>query len=221
MKEKQLKPWLRLYGIIVTSVVVLCSLLPITTFASEDDPYLLMRQVSESGFGRIKASQDELRSDPQMLKVIVEEEFMPYVNYKYAALKLLGSHVKTADKSEVREFIAAFRSYLLTSYSQILTQYQDQELRFFPARPIKPTQRIISVPVEILFPDRTPVKIEFTWRKEKSGAWLAFDLVAEGVSLLSSKKAEWDTKIRQEGIPAVSAELERLARQPIQYQDQE
>ncbi len=36
-------------------------------------------------------------------------------------------------------------------------------------------------------------------------------MVAEGISLLSSKQSEWNTKIRQDGILAVAQDLEKLA----------
>ena len=66
---------------------------------------------------------------------------------------------------------------------------------------------------------RPNIKLEFKLRKEnKSGEWKAFDMVAEGSSLLSSKQSEWNTKIRQEGILQVADELEKLAAQPIRFE---
>lgn len=55
-------------------------------------------------------------------------------------------------------------------------------------------------------------------RRENNGDWLAFDMVAEGISLLSSKQSEWNGKIRQDGILAVANELEALAKQPIRFE---
>lgn len=43
-------------------------------------------------------------------------------------------------------------------------------------------------------------------------------MIAEGVSLLSSKQSEWNGKIRQDGILAVAQELEQLAKQPIRFE---
>jgi phospholipid transport system substrate-binding protein len=60
--------------------------------------------------------------------------------------------------------------------------------------------------------------LEFKLRKEKNGEWQAFDMVAEGISLLSSKQSEWNGKIRQEGVLAVAKELEQLATQPIRFE---
>ncbi len=43
-------------------------------------------------------------------------------------------------------------------------------------------------------------------------------MVAEGVSLLSTKQSEWSAKIRKEGIESVSKELTSLAAQPIRLE---
>jgi phospholipid transport system substrate-binding protein len=52
----------------------------------------------------------------------------------------------------------------------------------------------------------------------KTGEWQVFDMIAEGISLLSSKQSEWNGKLRQEGILAVAKELEGLAQQPIRFE---
>ena len=85
------------------------------TSAAEVDktePYKMMKQVAEVTFERLKAEQPKIKQDPDLLKVIVEEELMPYVNYRYAGLKLLGPNLKGAKREDVLEFIDAFRAYL-------------------------------------------------------------------------------------------------------------
>ncbi|NOH85232.1 MULTISPECIES: MlaC/ttg2D family ABC transporter substrate-binding protein [Vibrio] len=198
-------------------------------FAQEVDqtqPYAMMKQVAEQAFSRLKADQAIIQNDPEHLKVVVEEELMPYVNEQYAALKLLGPNLKAAKKEnpkgykkDVRVFIDAFRGYLVASYAQVLTQYTDQVIEFAPESKIKPTQRIASVRVDIVDAPRPNIKLEFKLRKDKkTGEWKAFDMIAEGISLLSSKQSEWNGKIRQDGIVAVAQELERLAKQPIRFE---
>ncbi len=182
-------------------------------------PYQMMRQVSEVTFDRLKAEQAKIRQNPNLLKVVVEEELMPYVNYRYAALKLLGPNLKGEKREDVLEFIDAFRSYLVASYAQVLTQYSDQKIEFGPEPKLGPSDRITSVKVDIIDAPRPNIKLEFKLRKDNnSGEWEAFDMIAEGISLLSSKQSEWNTKIRQEGILSVAKELEKLAAEPIRFE---
>jgi phospholipid transport system substrate-binding protein len=182
-------------------------------------PYQMMTQVAEKSFERLKNEQENIHRDPELLKVIVEEELMPYVNAQYAALKLLGPNLKGANRKDVRVFIDAFRKYLVSSYAQVLTQYSDQMIQFGPEPKIKSDSRITSIKVDIIDAPRPNIKLEFKLRKnKKSGEWKAFDMVAEGISLLSSKQSEWNGKIRQDGILSVADELEKLAAQPIRFE---
>lgn len=182
-------------------------------------PYSMMKQVAEVTFERLKNEQPQIKQDPNLLKTIVEEELMPYVNDRYAALKLLGPNLKGAKREDVGEFITAFRAYLVTSYAQVLTQYTDQQIEFGPEPKLDPSKRITSIKVDIIDAPRPNIKLEFKLRKDKkTGDWLAFDMVAEGISLLSSKQSEWNTQIRQDGILAVAKDLEKLAAQPIRFE---
>ncbi len=182
-------------------------------------PYQMMTQVAEEAFARLKNEQENIQQDPELLKVIVEEELMPYVNAQYAALKLLGPNLKGADRKDVRVFIDAFRKYLVSSYAQVLTQYTDQTIEFGPEPKIDDKTTIIGVKVTIMDSPRPNISIEFKLRKDKkTGEWKAFDMIAEGISLLSSKQSEWNTKIRQEGILSVADELEQLAKAPIRFE---
>ena len=123
-------------------------------------PYQMMTQVAEVSFERLKNEQENIHNDPELLKVIVEEELMPYVNAQYAALKLLGPNLKGADRKDVRVFIDSFRKYLVSSYAQVLTQYTDQTIQFGPEPKIKADSRITSIKVDIIDTPRPNIKLE-------------------------------------------------------------
>jgi phospholipid transport system substrate-binding protein len=180
------------------------------------DPYKMIKQVAETTFHRLKSEQNKVQKDPNYLKVVVKEELMPYVNEQYAALKLLGTNLKGAKRSDVIEFIHAFKGYLITNYAQVLTQYTNQRLQFAPAPNVDSEDRITSVKLAIVDTPKPNINIEFKLRKDtKTGEWQAFDMIAEGVSLLSAKQSEWNGKIRTQGILAVAKELEAMGKQPI------
>ncbi|WP_063668480.1 phospholipid-binding protein MlaC [Aliivibrio fischeri] len=206
----------------ISAVIVVICFFSSAINAQEIDktkPYEMMAQVSEITFARLKSEQSAIKTDPNILKTVVDEELMPYVNVKYAAYKLLGTHLKKTTPEERAEFVTAFRDYLVASYAQVLTLYTDQKIVLEKAKKIPEGKRIISVRVDILDSARPTVKVDFKLRKnKKTGEWQAFDMVAEGVSLLSTKQSEWNGKIRKEGISSVSAELRSLAKQPIRLE---
>ncbi|MFA0439469.1 toluene tolerance protein [Vibrio sp. 10N.286.49.C2] len=182
-------------------------------------PYDMMKQVADRTFSRLAEEQSLIQDDPNYLKVVVEEELMPYVNDRYAALKLLGPNLKGAKREDVLEFAKAFREYLVTSYAQVLTQYTGQEIQFGPTPVIDDKTTITGIRVTIMDSPRPNINLEFKLRKDKkTGDWKAFDMIAEGISLLSSKQSEWNTKIRREGILSVAEELGALSQVSIQFE---
>ncbi|MGR6833111.1 phospholipid-binding protein MlaC [Aliivibrio wodanis] len=210
-----MKQWITLFTIIISVFTGAVQAQDI----DKTKPYEMMAQVSEVTFARLKAEQSAIQANPNILKTVVDEELMPYVNVKYAAYKLLGTHLKKTSAEERAEFVIAFRDYLVASYAQVLTLYTDQKIVLEKAKTIPEGKKIISVRVDILDSARPTVKVDFKLRKnKKTGEWQAFDMVAEGVSLLSTKQSEWNGKIRKEGISSVSKELASLAKQPIRLE---
>lgn len=210
-----MKQWISIFTIIISVFMGAAQAQEI----DKTKPYEMMAQVSEMTFARLKAEQSAIQANPNLLKTVVDEELMPYVNVKYAAYKLLGTHLKKTSAEERAEFVTAFRGYLVASYAQVLTLYSDQKITLERAKKIPEGKKIISVRVDILDSARPTVKVDFKLRKnKKTGEWQAFDMVAEGVSLLSTKQSEWNGKIRKEGISSVSKELASLAKQPIRLE---
>jgi len=185
----------------------------------QTQPYIMMKEVANQTFSRLKQEQKAIHENPELLKVIVEQELMPYVNSTYAALKLLGPNLRGAKRSDVEAFIKAFHNYLVSSYAQVLTQYTNQTVEFGPKPRMDENRRIVSVKVNIIDTPRPNIQLEFKLIKDrKTGKWSAFDMVAEGVSLLSSKQSEWSGEIRQKGILEVAQRLQKLADKPIQFE---
>lgn len=177
------------------------------------DPYKLVQVVAHDLFERIAKEQGEISKDPELLRKVVTEQLAPYINHRYAAAKVLGTHYKKATAEQRKEFFEAFRQYLIATYAGILTLYKDQKVVFQPASPIK--GKIVQVKVRVLDEGRPDIEIGFKLRKNKKGEWSAFDMVAEGISVLKSKQSELQGIIRQQGVPSVTQLLLDKAAKPI------
>ena len=68
-----------------------------------------------------------------------------------------------------------------------------------------------SISASILEDKKSPVDLTFQMRKNsKTQQWKAYDLVVEGISLLTSKNAEFNSRINKFGIDQVTEELVEL-----------
>ncbi len=172
------------------------------------DPYAMVETVANNTFARFHHDIDIIKADPDHLKVIVSDELMPYIDYKYASYKVMGKHLKSTSKEQRERFVNAFQGYLISTYAQAFTEYTDQKVQFAPARDFS-GEKMVNVNVEIIEAGRPAIKLIFKVRRLKDDSWKAFDLVAEGVSLLASKSSEISNLIRQKGIDSVILELEQ------------
>ena len=188
------------------------SLLTSFTYADEvvgNDPNQVIHFVSSNTFARINAEKDKLEAQPNYIKIIIEEELIPYFDYKYAAYKVMGTHLKKTTKKQRNDFVVAFRSYLVNAYGHILYEYDQQELEILDNHHFK-DKRIISIPVRIRDKNGQITKIAFKLRKnKKTGEWKVFDVIAEGISMLNTKQSEFGALIRKKGIEHVIALLEK------------
>lgn len=206
---------------VMKNIIFTIALLGLSTVASADvdkkDPYQMIKTVADITFKRFANEQSAIQAEPNLLKNIVREELMPYINYQYAAYKVIGSNFKKTNKAERAKFVPAFREYLITSYAQVFTLYNNQKVEFAPAKDFS-KDRVVSVETSVIEPGRAPINISFRVRKhKKTGEWKAYDMVAEGISLLDSKQAELSSLIRQKGLPHVTAMLKEKSTKNIVF----
>ena len=172
------------------------------------NPYDMVEAVANNTFARFHQDIDIIKTNPDHLKLIVSDELMPYIDYKYASYKVMGIHLKATTKDQRERFVKAFQGYLVSTYAQAFTEYTDQHVRFAPGKDFS-GEKMVDVNVDLIEPGRPAIKLMFKVRRLKDGSWKAFDLVAEGVSLLASKSSEISNLIRQKGIDSVILELEQ------------
>lgn len=181
------------------------------------NPYQMIEQVAEITFDRFLKEQAAIKKNPNLLKNIVREELIPYVNYKYSAYKVIGSNLKKTTKEERNAFVPVFLDYLITSYAQVFTLYNGQEVQFEKEKNVK-GKSIVAIRTVIVEPDRPPINLAFKVRlNKKTKEWKAFDMVAEGVSLLDAKQAELNGLIRTKGLPHVTEMLKEKSKRNIEF----
>lgn len=73
------------------------------------------------------------------------------------------------------------------------------------------------VKTKIVEAGKPDIKIDFKVREDRSGEWRAYDMIAEGISLLDAKQSELQGILRQQGIDHVSDLLEQKSKLPVQF----
>ncbi|MEI7187566.1 phospholipid-binding protein MlaC [Dickeya dianthicola] len=182
----------------------------------QTDPYKLMSEAAKKTFDRLKNEQSSIKQDPNHLRTVVREELLPYVQVKYAGALVLGQYYKSATPDQREAYFKAFEAYLEQAYGQALASYHGQTYEIAPKQPVGDAE-IVSIRVTIVDNGgRPPIRLDFQWRKNtKTGYWQAYDMIAEGVSMITTKQNEWASTLRQNGVDGLTKQLQASAQQPI------
>lgn len=210
MKFTQFKKWFSVMAFAMTALFVT------QTVRAETSPYVLMQQASDKLFADIKNNQAKIKKDPNYLRTIVRNDLLPYVQVNYAGSLVLGSHFKSTTPEQREKFFKAFSDFIEQAYAQVLTAYTDQNIQIEPAKEVG-DKNLVSIRVNIMQNGgQAPIKLDFKWRKNsKTGEWQAYDMVAEGVSMVVTKQNEWSGILRQQGIDALTAQIQKSAAAPV------
>lgn len=190
-------------------------------------PYQLIQSVGEKTFNRVKQQKTTLANDKEHYKTIVTQELLPYVDYRYAALKALGKHIKklqnikspeskAQSKRDLQTFVETFKQYLVTVYAGVFTQYTDQVVTYEPAKAVG-TRKIVVVKATIVESGKPNIHLGFKMRKQKDNSWAAYDMLVEGISLLDAKQAELDGLLKTNSLTEVTDILVKRAQMPVSF----
>lgn len=198
-------------------MIAMLAFAPLAAIAADQtNPYKLMNEAAQKTFDRLKSEQAQIRQNPDYLREIVGEELLPYVQVKYAGALVLGRYYKDATPAQREAYFKAFGDYLKQAYGQALAMYNGQNYQIAPEKPLGDAD-IVAIRVSITDPNgRPPIRLDFQWRKNsQTGNWQAYDMIAEGVSMITTKQSEWSNLLRTKGIDGLTAQLQTISRQPI------
>jgi len=184
-------------------LLILATTLASSSHAGLANPQVMLKKVTNATFERIELDQANIRANPDHLRAIIEQELMPMIDHKFAAFKVLGKQFRSVPKNKIQEYVDEFKQYLVSNFAVALAGYGGQELVFEPVRDAE-GKKGMTVKAIIKKAGTPDIHINFKLRKvKKTQEWKTYDLEAEGISLLSSKRSEFETIIRQQGIQGV------------------
>jgi len=176
---------------------------PTLKAAEPENPYRLLESIAERVLERIGNERSKIEAEPNYLRTIMADELLPHSDYEFAARMVMGRNWQRLSEAQQNAFVEAFRDYLLTTYARVFTQYDEtkHKLEFGREEDYANERRVVVRGQLIEEGGRPPVRLDFhLQRRTPTSPWLAFDLVAEGVSLLNAQQSEMQASLRQRGI---------------------
>lgn len=191
----------------IFAVIMMCAGLFWTGLASAavdmTDPYKMVIEVANTTFNKIKANQDKMK-DVNFRKELIRNDLLPYVDTRYAGYKVMGTNLKSISAADRDAFCDVFAEYIVASYADALALYNNQTLVAPEYKSVSADATQVNVKFLIREQGKHDLELIFKLRKNnKTGEWKAFDMVAEGISMLTTKENELAPLIRERGIKKV------------------
>jgi phospholipid transport system substrate-binding protein len=186
-------------------LLILCMLcISMTAFAIEG-PDELVKRTAEDVLATVKNDADIQAGDQDKIFALAEEKIVPNFNFDKVSRLVLGKNWTKATPDQKTAFQAEFRTLLIRTYATALSKYKNQTIEYKPLR-MADGASTASVKTAILQPAGQPIAVDYSLEK-KADVWKVYDIVIEGVSLVTNYRGQFAQEIRQNGLDSLIKKL--------------
>lgn len=192
-------------------VLILFVALP-RTHADATPPDQLVSDATAKIIELLKNNREIYANDHNKLYAMVYEHVVPYFDFAMISKLILARHWRRASEKQRAQFSDKFRDKLVRTYATALLKYRDEQFVFLPFN-AKPEDERVIVKTEFKRSDGGP-NIPVNYRLYRSeSSWKVYDVMIEGVSLVTNYRTVYAEKIDKEGIDAVISSLDKTDEQ--------
>ena len=189
---------------VATFIMLIATFCALAVRAQEAPDDLVRRSTNEI-LAAIKADKDLQAGNQQKIEKLAEEKVLPYFNFVRMTQLAVGRNWRDASDTQKKSLIDEFRTLLVRTYSTSLSQYRNQTIDVKPMR-ISAADTDVVVKTQVNQPGGQPIPIDYSLEKTRDG-WKVFDVLIDGVSLVTNYRSSFNTEIQKSGIDGLIKSL--------------
>lgn len=195
------------YALLVFVAVVMALTATSRVLAAE---LLPPQQAIESASSKLQQKMQDKNFIKDFSKVaaFVNDTILPSTDFDKISSLVLGKLWKSATADERERFKHEFQTLLVRTYSRAFIEFKDWSIRYLPIEMEAGANKVI-VKTEVLQPGLQPVSVNYRML-ESNGSWKAYDIMIEGVSLVTNYRTTFTNEIQTKG--SLNAVIEGLAK---------
>lgn len=170
------------------------------TFAFATDlnaPQKVILETSNLLHSIITKEKDQL-GNRQFVFQLVNEVVEPRVDLNKISKLILGKHWRKATDAQKVQFQKEFKNLLVNTYATAFTEFDDWTVNFLPMS-LDPADKRVVVKSEIITASRPAIAVNYRMAKNKAGEWKAYDVIIEGISMVTNYKGSFSSSIKRSG----------------------
>ncbi len=179
------------------AALALC-LLPAVPALAQEAPDAMVKRIATETVQLIKADPKLQAGDPARVREVIEQKLLPNFDFTRMTALAMGRNWRQATPEQQQRLTDEFRTLLVRTYSNALTQYRDETIDVKPLK-VDPNATEVTVRSEVVRPGRPPVQIDYSMGRTPQG-WKAYDVVVGGVSLVTNYRDEFNEQVKSGGV---------------------
>lgn len=190
-----------LFAVVLAALPVMAQEKP----SAEVAPDVLVKQVTTEVLDLIRADADIRSGDTRKVNQLIEEKVLPNFNFTRMTSLAVGRDWRRASPEQKKRLTDEFRTLLVRTYSNALTAYRDQTIRYKPVR-MSASDTDVVVKTEVRQPGAASIPLDYALEKE-NGQWKVYDVIVSGVSLVTNYRDSFGHEVRSAGIDGLIGSL--------------
>jgi phospholipid transport system substrate-binding protein len=139
------------------------------------------------------------------------EIFHQTMDIEWIAKFVIGKYWKNMSEDQQREYLKNYDNYLTASYVPVFKDYNGQAVVIKTVKSIGQDSYLVVTDIKSENSD-TPYRVEYRVKKTEAG-FKVRDIIAEGVSMITTQRSEFGSIIGSEGVVALNKQLSSKAKE--------
>ena len=177
--------------------------LPIFAAPDESTPEKLIMSTVAQVLEIVRKDQS-IVSDQQRLLDLVDACILPHFDFTRMTQLAVGRPWRSASAEQKAALTTEFRNMLVRTYTRTFSTYTEPKVDLKAVRAQSETEATVQTQIQI--PDGRVVAVNYEMRKTDLG-WKVFDVVVEGISLVTSYRSSFADHIQRDGIDGLIQSL--------------
>lgn len=162
------------------------------------DPADIVRSTTEEILTRVEADRANLEADPAALFALVDEVVLRNFDFERMSRWVLGKYWRQATPEEQAQFVFEFKRLLVRTYATAVFNYSGEEIKVQPVAAADDA-KTVTVRTELVRGGSGSIPV-FYKMHNRDGNWKVFDVMVDGVSMVSTYRSSFATEVQRGGV---------------------
>lgn len=181
--------------------------------SADQSPEAMVKEVANDVLTSLREDPDLRSGSQSKMAELIERKVAPHFDFERMTRLAVGRNWREATDDQKKTLIDQFRQLLVRSYSTAYSAYRNIVVEVKPVR-MQPGEDDVQVKSEIKLPGGAPpVNVDYAMYKNNSD-WKVYDVIVDGVSLVTTYRSTFAEEIRQSGIDGLIKSLREKNTQP-------